>query len=381
MTPTLRVAAAVLVFVTGCRKAAEAPDAGTASPPPVAVTEFPVPTALSTLSVFEPAGTNCEWRQLDPVAGTKVVLATLPGTCVGAEVSFSPDASKAIVTFDPALVQSAGYSSTLSSKPGYPDEKVDDKATRRAFLVSTRKQKVDPLPLPEVKGQTLQDLGLDATGAVVALFEEAVPEDAKGEITSGTEKFDLSTITEGLPVLVHAYRREGAEWKKFETKLSTTGWDYGLGVKELEASRKLGTSTEDLLSAHGQGDSAEGEVVPELMKLAPKGAKEDDGSWIFFGAGGARFYVWEISGEFAYTTGLIAAGSPPAVLPKLGFTDGDLVAIRMSGSYVLISDSNSGTHPRMYELPAAKLVFSSDTARAATLWPTTAKPENHESPK
>ncbi len=376
MTPTLRIAV-VLLVVTGCRKAAtpETPDAGA---PPAAVTEFPVPTARSTLSVFEPAGTNCEWRQLDPIAGTKVVLATFPGTCVGAKVNFSPDASKAIVWFEPGLVQSAGYSSTLSSKPGYPDETPDEKATTRAFVVSTRKQKLEPLTLPSVNGQTLQDLGVDATGAVVALLEEALPENAKGEITSGTEKFDLSTITEGLPVLVHAYKREGAEWKKFETKLSTTGWDYGLGVKELEASRKLGPSTEDLLSAHIQGDSAEGDIVPELMKLAPKGAKEDDGSWIFFGAGGARLYVWEISGEFVYTTGLIAAGSPPAVLPKLGFTDGDLVAIRLSGPYVLISDSASGTHPRMYELPAAKLVFSSDTARAATYWPTTAKAESHE---
>lgn len=376
MTPTLRIAV-VLLVVTGCRKAAtpETPDAGA---PPAAVTEFPVPTARSTLSVFEPAGTNCEWRQLDPIAGTKVVLATFPGTCVGAKVNFSPDASKAIVWFEPGLVQSAGYSSTLSSKPGYPDETPDEKATTRAFVVSTRKQKLEPLTLPSVNGQTLQDLGVDATGAVVALLEEALPENAKGEITSGTEKFDLSTITEGLPVLVHAYKREGAEWKKFETKLSTTGWDYGLGVKELEASRKLGPSTEDLLSAHIQGDSAEGDIVPALMKLAPKGAKEDDGSWIFFGAGGARLYVWEISGEFVYTTGLIAAGSPPAVLPKLGFTDGDLVAIRLSGPYVLISDSASGTHPRMYELPAAKLVFSSDTARAATYWPTTAKAESHE---
>lgn len=378
MTPTLRVAAALLVFLTGCRKAAEAPDAGTpAAPPPV--TEFPVPTARSTLSVFEPAGTNCEWRQLDPIANTKVVLATFPRTCVGAKVNFSPDASKAIVWFEPGLIQSAGYSSSVSSKPGYPDEKRDEKATTRAFVVSTRKQQIEPLTLPSVKGQTLQDLGLDATGAVVALLEEALPEDAKGEITSGTERFDLSTIQEGMPVLVHAYKREGTDWKKFETKLSTTGWDYGLGVKELEASRKMGPSTEDMLSAHLQGDSAEDDIVPELMKLAPKGAKDDDGHWIFFGAGGTRFYVWEIQGEFVYTTGLIVAGSPPAVLPKLGFTDGDLVAIRMSGPYVLISDSASGTHPRMYEMPAMKLVFSSDTARAATYWPTTAKAESHES--
>lgn len=370
-----RAAVVLLLVLGGCRKAA-APEVDAGSP----VVDFAVPTARSTLSVFEPAGPSCEWRQVDPVAGTKVVLASFPGSCVGARVAFSPDAAKAVVWFDPGLVQSSGYSSTLSSKPGYPDETPDEKATRRAFVVSTRRPKVEPLPLPSVPGQTLQDLGVDATGAVVALLEEAVPEDAKGVITSGAQKFDLSTITEGLPVLVHAYRREGTEWRKFETKLSTTGWDYGLGVKELEASNKLGPSSEDLLTSRGQGDSVEGEVLPQLAKLAPKGAKEDDGTWIFFGAGGARFYVWEISGEFAHTTGLVASGSPPAVLPKLGFTDGDLVAIRTSGPYVLIAGSNAGTHPRLYEFPAAKLVFSSDSARAVTFWPTTAKPESHESP-
>ena len=97
-------------------------------------------------------------------------------------------------------------------------------------------------------------------------------------------------------------------------------------------------------------------------------------------AGGARLYVWEISGEFAHTTGLVALGSPPAVLPKLGFNDGDLVAIRTSGPFVLIAGSDVGTHPRLYQLPAGKLVFSSDTARAATFWPSTAKPESHENP-
>lgn len=364
----------MLLVLGGCRKEAAVVDAGRPA------VEFAVPTARSTLSVFEPAGGNCEWRQVDPVAGTKVVLASFPGSCLGARVAFSPDASKAVVWFDPLHVLVSGYSSQVSSKPGYSEEKPDEHGVMRAFVVSTRRPQVEPLPLPALPGKTLQELGIDGSGAVISLLEEAVPEDAKGIITSGEEKFDLSAIDEGLPVLVHAYRREGAEWKRFETRLSTTGWDYGLGVKELEAQHKLGRSSEQLLASMAQGDVVDGEDLAALAKLSPKGAGADDGQWIFLGAGGVPLYVWEVSGEFAHTTGLIARGAPPVVLPKLGFTDGDLVAIRTSGPFVSIATSDVGTHPRLYELPAGKLLFSSDTARAATFWPTTAKPESHENP-
>jgi hypothetical protein len=364
--------ATLVVFVAACRKTPEvtAPvDAGVVK----AAIEFPAPTTASTLSVLEPAGANCEWHQVEPVSGTKLVLASFPGTCVGARVSFSPDASKAVVWFDPKYVKNAGYSSRVSSKPGFPDETVDEKAIARAFVVSTRKPQQEPLSFPSVPKAELRELGVDAKGAVLALLEEALPEDARGVIESGGEKFDLSTLSEGIPVLVHAYRRDGAQWTRIETKLSTTGWDYGLGVQELEAFRALGPRSVNLTAPHAQGDAAD---LASLATLAPKGASADDGSWIFVGAGGARLYVWEITGEFAYTTGLLAGvdGKP---LPKLGFTDGDLVAIRTSGPHVLISASNVGTHPRVYEYPAAKVIFSSDTARAVTFWPTTAKPESH----
>jgi hypothetical protein len=366
---------ALVVFVAACRKTPEVTtpvDAGVVK----AALEFPAPTAPSTLSVFEPEGPNCEWRQVEPVSGTKVVLASFRGACVGARVSFSPDASKAVVWFDPTHVQRAGFSSSNASKPGFPDETSDETASARAFVVSTRKQQQEVLPLPSVPKAELRELGVDAKGAVLALLEEALPEGAKGTIESGGEKFDLSTVSEGIPVLVHAYRRSGEQWVRVETKLSTTGWDYGLGVQALEAHQALGPRSIDLAAAHAQGDSADLEA---LRALTPKGAGAEDGSWIFVGAGGARLYVWEVTAEFAYTTGLLA-GVDAKPLPKLGFTDGDLVAIRTSGPHVLVTAADVGTHPRLYQYPSAKLVFSSDTARAVTFWPTTAKPESHEAP-
>ena len=144
----------MLGVVGGCKKAApEAPQ----------VVDFAVPTAISTLSVFEPVGANCEWRQVDPAAGTTVLLASLPGTCMGARVGWSPDSSKAVVWFDPTHVQRAGYSSQVSSKSDYPDEVPDAKAPLRAFVVSTRKPRVEPLPIPAMPGHTLQTLGVNGS--------------------------------------------------------------------------------------------------------------------------------------------------------------------------------------------------------------------------
>lgn len=363
---------ASLLLVVSCRKPVAAPDAGA---PEVA---FASPSALSTLSVLEPGADGCEWRQVDPVKGTKLVLGNFPGSCVGARVAWSPDASKAVVWFDPRHVQQAGYASQVSTKPGFADEAADPKATPRAFIASSRRRQVEPLPLPAEAGLTLQELGVDGSGAVWALLEQAVPEGAKGPFVAAGQTFDLSTLSEGVPVVVHAFVRDGAAWKRVESKLSTTGWDYGVGVQALEAHARLGALSETLAASHAQGDVAEESEQASLQTLSPKDAGAEDGQWIFLGAGGARLYVWEISGEFAHTTGLIALGAPPKPLPKLGFTDGDLVAVRTSGPFVLISGADVGTHPRLYEFPSGRLVFSSDTARAASFWPTTTKPESHE---
>lgn len=367
-----------LVVLCACSKkpavVEPAVDAGAA---PVAL-ERPAPTSPSTLSILEPVDGKCVWRQEDPVAGKRVVLTSFPGSCVGARLAWTADASQAVVWFDPHLVQSAGYFSQTSTPPGYPDETVDEAAKPRWFLVAPRTGKTEAFTVAEVKNAELMELGLTAKGEVLALFTESIAEGAK-RVTVGSETFDVTTIEEGIPVLVHAYRREGAEWKRVETKLSSDGWDYALGVAALDAFRTLGPRSTQLLESHAQGDSAEGEVLTALKKHAPKKAKsEDDGHWIFLGAGGTRVYVWEVSGEFVHTTGLVVANDQP--LAELGFTDGDLVALRSSGAHLLISNSNVGTHPRLYELPSGKLVYRSDTARAVTFWPTTAKPESHERP-
>lgn len=381
------LALVVLVAVVGCKKS-NAPEASPpapvpkpAAPPKAEPVARALPSAPSTLSVFEPVDASCEWRAVEPASGKTTALATLPGSCVGARVAWSPDAAKALVWFDPQHVQTAAYSSSTSSKPGYEDERADEQAKPRLFAVDVRTGKVDAVPLPVAPpSQSLDELGLGPDGAPLAFFEESLPDDVqeKGSVTVDGQVFDLTAFEEGLPALAHAMKFAQGKWTKVETKATTTGWDYAMGVQALDAFGGLGPRSVELTSGHVQGDAAEPKEAAALKKLAPKQAGPEDGEWIFVGAGGARVYVWEITAEFAYTTGLVATGTPPQVLPKLGFTDGDLVSLRPSGTYLLVTASGVGTHPRLYALPEGKLVFSSDTARAVTFWPGTATPESHE---
>lgn len=381
------LALVVLVAVIGCKKSevtessAPPPVARPAPPPEAELVLRPLPSADSTLSMFEPVGSSCEWRTVEPESGKATTLATLPGSCVGARVSWRKDLAVALVWFDPKHVQSAGYWSNTSSKPGYEDEHADEQAKPRLFVVDVRTGKVAAVPFPVApERQSLDEVGIGADGAPLAFFEESLPDDVqeKGSVTVDGRVIDLTGFDEGLPALAHAMKFMDAKWTRVETKATTTGWDYAMGVQALDAFGGIGPRSVELSSGHLQGDNAGPKEVAALKKLAPKKAGSEDGEWIFFGVGGARVYAWEITAEFAFTTGLVATGTPPQVLPKLGFTDGDLVSLRPSGKYLLVTASGVGTHPRLYELPEGTLVFSSDTARAVTFWPGTAKPESHE---
>ncbi|MEW6429942.1 MAG: hypothetical protein AB1730_00430 [Myxococcota bacterium] len=202
-----------------------------------------LPSAPSTLSLFEPMAASCEWRAPEPGSGKSWVSAKVPGRCVGARVSWSADGTKALVWFDPQHVQSAGYASRTSSKPGYEDEVRDEQAKPRLFLVDVRAGKAEALPLP-VPGasQTLDEVGLSADGAPLAFFEEALSPEVqeRGSVAEDGQVFDLTAFEEGLPALAHAQRFAGGKWPRVETKATTTGWDSAMGVQALDAFSGLG---------------------------------------------------------------------------------------------------------------------------------------------
>lgn len=358
---------AVVVVFAGCSKksALEVIDAG---PPPPKPVERVLLDSPSTLSMFEAADDTCVWRQEDPLTKKRVELATFDGTCMGVRVAWSHDVTTAMVAFDPELVQTAGYTSRTSTPPGYANEDSESSAKTRWFLVDVKTGKTEAITMPNIEKNEVHDVGISKTGDVVALLEEELPKDVKGTIKSGDQTFDLSELNEGIPVLVHAYKRDGASWKRFETKLSTTGWDYGPGVRALEVATELGPKSDKLLASISETDTFDDATQKQLVKFKPPKAKtEDDGAWTGVEFGGHTVYVWQVSGEFAHNTGLVVTKNGP--LPEIGFTDGDLVAYASSGSLLLISKRDVGTHARMYSFPEVKKVFASDTARAVTFSP------------
>lgn len=346
-----------LLVLVGCKK-----DAPARAVAPLEA----VPPSDGVLSLFEPAADRCEWRRLDVASGRSATVASFAGTCVGARVAFSPDGQRAVVWFDPANVQSAGMGGSDVGKPGYPDEPVDDAAKSRLFLVTIASGAVTTLPLPAFE---FSELGLDAKG-VLALSLETVKDEevAAGKTMVDGKPFALTPADEGLVALAHASRFEKDAWRRVETKQTTTGWDYGPGVRDLDAWDALGPRSTLLLDTHPDGAADVDEATAKrLASLAPK---LGEGSWSSWGTPPARLFGWVVSGEFAHTTGyLVFEGTPPVPAPKVGFTDGDLVAVRRKGSLLLVASGGAGTHPRVYRFGAPTLVWSSDAARGAAFWP------------
>ncbi len=180
----------------------------------------------------------------------------------------------------------------------------------------------------------------------------------------------LVPASEGIPVLVHAWSFEDGAWKRIETANSTTGWDYGLGVRILEAGHLAFRSAEVLVSqVQGDGESAP-EILAGLARFAPQAKPSDSSGWVRFGSGDTWLEIWEVSGEFAHTTGLAAfldRERKPVKPPGWPFTGKDFVSYTWRGPYLLAAEADSGARPRLYR--GGKLVWSSDSARTVTFWP------------
>jgi hypothetical protein len=138
---------------------------------------------------------------------------------------------------------------------------------------------------------------------------------------------------------------------------------------ELKVAGALGPRTVDLLDTHPGSQTVDLDE-PALEKLKAFAPKTGDGSWGGYGVAPTRVFAWAITAEFGYVTGLVLLEAEKLErAANLGFTDGELVALRMQGPLLLISSGNAGAHPRLYDTRTRALQYSSDTARAVTFWP------------
>ncbi len=308
----------------------------------------------ATLVDFEPDGGGCVLRQRDPVTRSVADLGRFPGRCLGARIAWTVDLHRAVVWFDPEQLY-------RGDKPGHPEDP-DGPITEAVYEVDLVHHAVAMVAKPP---ERVQEIAFGADGTLYAFAEHTLA-NAKGKVVHLGHVLDFSAISEGLPAAAVTYARTRDGWTLASVTATTTGWDYARGWSEAPQAKTLGPRSEIALDGRGGGAEIDPATRAQLARLAPP---ENEDTWARLDA--LPVYVWVVSGEFAYMTGRLAwqRGGTFEPLPEVGFTATEIVAVRAHGNYVLVGGSNSGAYPRLYDVAARRLVYTSNTARCAMFVP------------
>ena len=199
------------------------------------------------------------------------------------------------------------------------------------------------------------------------MFALSVEELDETTAKAGKTTIDGADITwgasEGIPALAHARRFEGGIWKRFETKPTTTGWDYALMERALDASATVGPISTTLLEGRNGGAPVAADAQKMLDAHRPNG---EDG-FAAVDTSTVPVYFWQVSGEFAYSTGLIVTADGTEL--DTGFSSGEIVALQNRGPFLLVTAPAIGAFPRVFDVKTKKTLFASETARGAIFWP------------
>jgi hypothetical protein len=328
-----------------------------------AVASSPVPP----LSVFKREARRTAWIALDGGSAQRVI-ATFPG--VGQpEVGWRKDRKEAIVVLTPDVGAVAAYRVAL---PGGA---------------------CAPFALPRT-GRVKQ-VGFDEVGRPVALTSESELGETgiRKPVKAGKayyfayagKKFPIDPGAEGEPELEHAFRFENGAWKEFETKVSSTGWDYAMGTSALDAYDALAP----------RSPRQREQLAPELKDVEDKAlAKRLNGVagafvdaeyslWGRVATPSGPLYVLQEQGEFVHPTNVLVWGDGPRLTRVAGLDvpnakDYDFahdrhglrfVDLARRGDYLLVTTTGADGHPRLYDLATRRLVFSSDAFVDASFWP------------
>jgi hypothetical protein len=164
--------------------------------------------------------------------------------------------------------------------------------------------------------------------------------------------------------MAHAFAFLGGMWLRMESKASSAG----LGTAALEHRKELGERSIRALDPRFEALVIEEDAVLDpLYALSPE---QPEGEWFEFRSGTHRLAIWGTPfGRDTLATGLLRQLQNGTVhaLPAYPFRPNDMISLRTRGPYLLVSLADSGAHPRLYK--GRKLVWSSEAARAVTLWP------------
>jgi hypothetical protein len=318
------------------------------------------PTTEATVSLLEPVEGQCEWVRVEPIAAQRRVLARLAADCQGGSTALSRDGKRGVVRFWRGAV-----SMPVVGKPTFPEPFPSQAFRDRLFLVELATGAVEELPLPPL-GELIE-YGFDEGGRLLGLSVQAVTpaqERARAvEIEGALVRFE---VREGVrPLVAHGFAFLGGKWLRMESK----GSSEVAGTAALKLRKDLGERSNRVLDPRFEAHEIEDDtVLDSLYELTPE---QPEGQWTEFRSGTHAVAVWGTPfGADMLATGLIRRlekGSQVVAFPSYPFRPNDMISLRTRGPYLLVSLADSGAHPRMYR--GRKLVWSSETARAVTLWP------------
>ncbi|WP_224362132.1 hypothetical protein [Hyalangium versicolor] len=335
------------------------PEQPNTAPSAPATPDFPA--TETTVSLLEPAAGQCEWIKWDPVSSKRRVLARLAADCQGGSTALSRDGKRGAVRFWRGAV-----SMPIVGRPTFPEPFPSQAFRDRLFLVDLVTGAVEELPLPP-EGELIE-YGFDPNGRLLGLsLQGAAP--SQQERAQAVELDAVGRQSEigrrkSTPLKAHGFAFLGGKWLRLETKDSTDG----LGTAALDMRKEMGERSIRALDPRFEGREIEDDAVLDpLYELSPE---QPEGQWVEFRSGLHSLAVWGTPfGNDTLATGLLRRLEPGTVvaLPSYPFRPNDMMSLRARGAFLLVSLADSGAHPRMYR--GRKLVWSSETARAVTLWP------------
>lgn len=331
------------------------------STPPSTPAPLPAPTD-ATLSLLEPAAAeSCEWSWFDPLSSTRRVLARLAVGCQGGATALSQDGHHGAARF-----WRGGVSAPVVGRPSFPEPYPSPAFRDRLFLVDLTTGSAEELPLPTGAGELIE-FGFDAQGRLLGLTLQrpTAEQEQAGEVQVGGKTLRLDPVDgQEHPVLTQGFVwREGA-WTRLEVQVTTE--QRGTGALALR--KQLGPRSNRALDPRFKPEELSNDAVLEqLYAFTPE---QPDGEWVGLKRGGFSLALWGTPfGEEMLATGLVRRVDRGKVvaLPSLGLRANDLISLQARGPFLLVSLADSGGHPRLYR--GRKLVWSSEDARAVTLWP------------
>lgn len=310
------------------RRAVREPFSGLALRPP--------PDALSA---FGPITGGCEWKLISARSAEERVVATLPESCDGVRVAWSPDGTRALVSVPDRTWQ--GHASTTST---VADSWITDAPVARIYEIDLGGRRVHARPVP---AGIVRELAFGWDGTALAYAQEAEEEAILSDFLRGWLGFETQASNPfGMKVIEFALRETA--WK---TEKRYDGPPLGLPAK----TRPLWYRSSEMVRASPPLSSIELRGVTALhVDLAP-GTILD---------GGPIGY----HGDFVKGRVTFLGPGDELVRTEGGFDEQAAIAVTADG-LLLVTRIYSGESPRVYEHGVAAPIWMSDSLVGVTVWP------------